>query len=465
MIATDHQYRTTRDRLERFTQTLAKLKSGSEHDLLHQARVNAILAQTERLKAELNEYDDLRSGNVTQIDASSLLDLPVALIKARIARGLSQSALAELVGVAPQQIQRWESGAYRKVAFETLSQIATALNVTVSERIDLSRAAPVPLKGIRRSLQKLGFPSEVVDSRIFPSSAVGEDISLYDELDGRIGLLLGIGVRDLAAGRASLQTSQLRFKLPASASQTRTRAYSQYVEALCRIVAKTSVTSPSALPISWQEMSILLFPSRQASLESALRAAWSAGIAVVPLADAIAFHGACWREKSRTVVVLKQSSKEESRWLLDLIHELYHAASEPLDKEFAILEEEETSDARRKSIDERRAQRFATEVITGGRTQELTDRIAQLAANQGPRLKSATQAVAKESGVPVGVLANILAHRLAESGVNWWAVAANLQSSSGEPWKIVRRIFFERADLSRLSRLERAFLLQALETS
>src|SRR5207248_456851 len=128
-----------------------------------------------------------------------------------------------------------------------------------------------------------------------------------------------------------------------------------------------------------------------------------AGVAVVPLSDPIAFHGACWRKGGKTVAVLKQGSKEEARWLLDLVHELYHAASEPLSRDFAIVEKDETSSARRESVDERRAQRFAAEVVTNGRTQELTDRIAQLASNQGPRLKSATRAVAKETGLPAGV--------------------------------------------------------------
>jgi transcriptional regulator with XRE-family HTH domain len=465
MITTEHQYRITKDRFDRFDRTLKKLKGEPARNPLQQARIDAVASQMTRLRTELDEYGALKSGRVAQIEADTLLDLPVALIKARIARGLSQSALAELIGVLPQQVQRWEGERYRKVAFERLSQIAQALNVSVSERIDLSRAAPIPLRAIRRSLQQIGFAKETIDERIFPRDLPGdEDLSLADEVDARIELLLGIGSRDLAAGRATLGTSQLRFKLPASANQMKTRAYSHYVEALCRISAKTSINLTSELPIEWQDMRNFLFPDGIVNFRTALNSAWKAGIAVVPLSDPIAFHGACWREGGKTVAVLKQSSKEEARWLLDLVHELYHAASEPPGRDFAIVEEDETSITRRESIDERRAQRFAAEVITNGRTQELTDRIAQLASNQGPRLKSATRAVADETGLPVGVLANLLAHRLAEGGMNWWPVAANLQPSGGEPWKTVRACLFENADLSRASRVERSFLMQALET-
>jgi len=454
MITTEHQYRITKDRFDRFDRTLAKLKKEPAESPLQQARVDAVVAQLRRLRAELDEYNALKSGRIEHIDASTLLDLPVALIKARIARGLSQSALAELIGVQPQQVQRWETERYRKVAFERLSEIAQALNVSVSERVDLSRAAPVPLLAVRRSLQQLGFTRKTIDDRILPRElSEDDDLSLSDEIDARVELLLGMRARELAANGAALRTSQLRFKLPASASQMKTRAYSHYVEALCRIAAKTLVAPSYQLPTRWQDMRELVFPDGIVDLRAALNSTWKAGVAVVPLSDSIAFHGACWRENGRTVIVLKQGSKEEARWLLDLVHELYHAASEPLGRDFAIVEE-----------DERRAQRFAAEVVTNGRTQELTDRIAQLASNQGPRLKSATQAVSKESNVPVGVLANILAHRLAESGMNWWPVAANLQPSSGEPWKIVRKCFFENADLVRLSKIERSLLMQALET-
>jgi transcriptional regulator with XRE-family HTH domain len=465
MITTEHQYRITKDRFDRFDRTLAKLKEERARGPLQKARVEAVAAQLKKLRAELDEYSDLKSGRIAQIEAETLLDLPVALIKARIARGLSQSALAELIGVMPQQVQRWEAERYRKVAFERLSQIAQALNVSVSERVDLSAAAPVPLRAIRQSLQRLGFAKGTIDDRILPYYLPdGDDLSLSDEIDARMQLLLGIGSHDLAAGNAALATSQLRFKLPAQASQTKTRAYSRYVETLCRIVGKTLVVPASPLPTKWQDMRRLLFPDGVVNFRTALNSTWKAGVAVVPLSDPIAFHGACWREAGMTVAVLKQTSKEEARWLLDLVHELYHAAVEPLDRDFGIVEEEETSSVRRESVDDRRAQRFAAEVITNGRTEELTDRIVRLAFNQGPRLKSATRAVAEESGLPVGVLANLLAHRLGESGINWWPVAANLQPSGGEPWKIARTSLFENVDLAQVSRVERSFLMQALET-
>jgi hypothetical protein len=78
------------------------------------------------------------------------------------------------------------------------------------------------------------------------------------------------------------------------------------------------------------------------------------------------------------------------------------------------------------------------------------------------RLKAAVQKVASDEGVLIDSLANYLAFRLAvEQGQNWWGTANSLQAI-GNPWKVVRNVFFERADLSQLSKHDRELLAQAL---
>jgi hypothetical protein len=200
------------------------------------------------------------------------------------------------------------------------------------------------------------------------------------------------------------------------------------------------------------------------SLRTALEACWDRGVGVLALRDPIAFHGACWRDANRTVIVLKQTSSEESRWLLDLIHEIYHDALLGAERKFMRVAAAETSAERRNSVEERHAQRFAAEVVTNGQAEQLTRRIAEIAGSEGSRLKRATYDVADESGVPVGILANLMAWRLAESGLSWWSVAAGMQPDNEEPWKVIREVLFRRAELTALARHERDFLIQALET-
>ena len=50
---------------------------------------------------------------------------------------------------------------------------------------------------------------------------------------------------------------------------------------------------------------------------------------MLPLDDPGAFHGACFREDWRNVIVLKQKTSASSRWAFDCLHECWHASQEP----------------------------------------------------------------------------------------------------------------------------------------
>ncbi len=58
---------------------------------------------------------------------NTLADIGTALVEARRAGGLTQAGLAERIGVKRQQVQRWESQAYRSASLERVSQVAAAL--------------------------------------------------------------------------------------------------------------------------------------------------------------------------------------------------------------------------------------------------------------------------------------------------------------------------------------------------
>ncbi|HSK48164.1 MAG TPA: helix-turn-helix transcriptional regulator [Coriobacteriia bacterium] len=58
-------------------------------------------------------------------------ELPVMLVKARVARGWTQGQLAEKLGVPEEQVHRWERQDYHGVTLESLSNAADALGVKV----------------------------------------------------------------------------------------------------------------------------------------------------------------------------------------------------------------------------------------------------------------------------------------------------------------------------------------------
>jgi hypothetical protein len=183
---------------------------------------------------------------------------------------------------------------------------------------------------------------------------------------------------------------------------------------------------------------------------NALENAWDLGIIVLPLADSGQFHGACWRIAGTNVVVLKQGERSAARWLLDLLHESFHAGRFPERSDFEVVEEPETSDVRREDREEQQATWFASLVATDGRAEELFKAATDQAHGDLRRLKAAVARVATTAGADAGVLANYAAYRLSMQGENWWGTAANLQDRSLDPLEVAREAFFRHFDFSDL---------------
>jgi transcriptional regulator with XRE-family HTH domain/Zn-dependent peptidase ImmA (M78 family) len=464
MIATEHQYRTTSRKLTKLRSSLEALRhTESDDGVFGKARLLSLTETVAELEDELREYAALKAGAVSEIAVESLADLPKALIKGRVARGFSQSDLASELGVRPQQVQRWEAEEYASAAFTTLARIADALRLDIRHRVPLDdRPSPDP-RELRRALVDAGLPRAVVDRRIMPrQSRVKRPDTFIDEVDARLRKLFGMGVRE-AMSIGEFGATALQFRLPANAAQSKTRAYAGYLDGVCKIVAKTVERVSAVIPDTIEDMHARLFADG-ISLSAAIEACWELGIGIIALDDSIGFNGACSRRSGRDVVVLRIRGKEEARALFDLIHELYHLIATSGD--FVVIEEEETSINQRESVEERRADRFAAEVLTDGRLEELLQLIVSESAGSAANLKSATESVAKSSGIPVGIMANLFAGSIdQESNRNWWAVAHSLQQDDEKPWKIVRDAFVRNASLQRLDRIERDLLDQILETA
>ncbi len=67
--------------------------------------------------------------------------MPTALIRARIACGLTQRQLAERIGLQEQAIQRYEATNYAGVSFARLIEIAEALDLTIHYDVRLTHAS------------------------------------------------------------------------------------------------------------------------------------------------------------------------------------------------------------------------------------------------------------------------------------------------------------------------------------
>ncbi len=134
MIQNQHQYQVTQNKLRDLEQGLVELLQIK--DTLRPRQLRARKHGLERtiatLQQEIAEYDSLRQQQ-TPIKIASIKELPLALIRARIAMGMTQKELAEKMGVKEQQVQRDEANQYNSAGFHRIAEVADALGIQIQE--------------------------------------------------------------------------------------------------------------------------------------------------------------------------------------------------------------------------------------------------------------------------------------------------------------------------------------------
>jgi ribosome-binding protein aMBF1 (putative translation factor) len=100
---------------------------------------DALKSQYEDLQQEVDEYLSLQAQGHHSMELASLEDLPDALIKARIAAGLTQRQLAEKLGIKEQQLQRYEANGYSGASLARLQRVLDALGVKVRKKLVVQR--------------------------------------------------------------------------------------------------------------------------------------------------------------------------------------------------------------------------------------------------------------------------------------------------------------------------------------
>jgi len=147
MITNERQYRISKAQLSRLRQAVEafNLKESATRvgaDVLAKAELEALRSEEEVLSEQIREYGALKSGALTVLKAATLEELPGILIRARIAQGLSQRELAQILGVKEQQVQRYESEEYASASLRRLAEVANALHLNISEVAELKPQVP-----------------------------------------------------------------------------------------------------------------------------------------------------------------------------------------------------------------------------------------------------------------------------------------------------------------------------------
>jgi transcriptional regulator with XRE-family HTH domain len=487
MIKNERQYRITSAEADRFTAALEERPEspppGSEiHPRLWTAEREALRSRLGDLRRDLAAYRELREGSAKHFGVASLKDLPRALIQARIASGLTQKELAERLALPEQAVQRYEATDYSSASLERLAQVATAIGIDLSGLLGLPDGGSTATDFFAR-LKRVGLDRSLVLERILPPQIAAILENARSNVAVISGALVQAGVilqRVLGVDAQKLLASDSISLDPAVASVTRfkragrrtlsqrhvvTDGYTVYAHYLALLALQSAKHIPKRqVPKSAEEWRVGIEELGSFTLENVIKFFWQLGIPVLPLSDAGEFHGACWRTGGRDVVVLKQRSRSEDRWIYDALHEGGHITDEGEGPSFSIIESGSPGPG---DETEERATEFAARVIFGGRQDELAELAVSVANGDIRRLEHATRQVAVSEDVPVGALANYLAFRVAQDTkddeqINWWGTAERLQEKAGEPWRIARDIFLEHADLSVLTDDDRDLLVRAL---
>lgn len=135
MITNERQYRITKAQAARFEAALASLQQQApdpaKHPRLRQAELDAVRGQLDDLRAQLSEYEALREGRVPGPELNAYDDLPTALIRARVAAGLTQRELAERLGIPEQQVQRYEATEYQRASLARVREVMAVLRTAM----------------------------------------------------------------------------------------------------------------------------------------------------------------------------------------------------------------------------------------------------------------------------------------------------------------------------------------------
>ena len=327
MITNERQLQISKTQAARFREALDELEERQDapsiDPVMRQVEIDAVRGQLETLLAEIREYEELKSGRTSTIELNSFAELPYGLIRARIAAGLTQKDLAERLGLHEQQIQRYEASKYEGATFSRIVDVADAIGLKVRNQLEVLKTTSA--EAVIRRLRSIGLGNDFIRRRISPDLNLDE--AGVREIVARLCSIFGWSP-DALLGSGTIDPTRLggaaaRFKMPKGRDARSAVVYTAYAYRLATICAQAMAHSPRKVPTDWRKFRAQMIERYDGvDFKSALSFAWDLGVVVLPLNDAGAFHGACWRIDGVNVIVLKQPLRYPARWLFDLLHEI-----------------------------------------------------------------------------------------------------------------------------------------------
>ena len=136
MIRSGIEYRNAKKQIEDLRSELNGF-TFAEPDEVLRGVINALEMKISDIERELDEYENLKEGRVSEFGAKSLDELGEVVTKARIARGWNQTVLASVLEMESPQIQRYEKNDWQKISVWRLQEVIEALDLELDIRARL----------------------------------------------------------------------------------------------------------------------------------------------------------------------------------------------------------------------------------------------------------------------------------------------------------------------------------------
>ncbi len=481
MIKNEIQLRLTKSRIDQFKEYLIRiedLKSSQMDERLISAEIIAINGQIEELEKEVKNYSELWNSKIPIPELNSLEQIPDALIKSRISLGLSQESFANLVRLKEQQIQRYESEEYQSASLATLRGLADILKIRFTHGLSIPDQQTT-IGGLLRKIKETGIDLNFILDNVLPID-ISEELKSANQnfvIDGRfLGFVDKIAYmfkwnRSQILGKENLTLNPqalgaVNFKVRRNVNENRMNTqtfYAHYLALLLKQGLGNNVTSP--IPSDPFQINRIISSGNKITVNDALNYVWNLGIPVLALNNFTGVQGMCIPTESGVVITVNNFDKYPERWLFVLFHELWHARLtllSPGTKEFLIEDLGGSMAFKKPSVDDEIANKFAGAVLLGKNPDDLVHKCLDVANNDISRLKSAVKSVASMEHVSTGVLANVLAYRLAKEGTNWWSSANNLQDIDTRIRSFAADHIIQNIDPMLLSSEDLSFLSRAM---
>ncbi|MDA9554648.1 XRE family transcriptional regulator [Pelobium sp.] len=391
------------------------------------------------------------SKHMVQIADEQAREIGKKIKSLRERKGIKSNELADRSGLTAQTISRIERG-HTDVSFATLKKMLAAMGLNLKDlaesHIDTEKLTEKSWSTLLRRLSKAGLDAKFLLKKIIPERIDIEKYKnnlpplLLDEITTYISSIYNWssddlwGIDDLVIDENASKTAF--YKRPANSNIYQIRAYSHYAHHIAKIVLKNTESLPQIeYPEDIEELRKRFNPENPISFEECLKVIWDLGICVIPLRDKGIFHGASWNIDGRHVIILKQTSTSQAKWLFDLLHELYHIFVHLDQENTSVIELEEISPSiDQGSIEEAEANSFAHQVLFKDNTEELLSLCLSKANHRIENLKHTVEEIALEKRIGKDVLANYMAYRLGFQGQNWWGTANSMQITEPDPYLI-----------------------------